>query len=644
MENQGKKYELTAADKITTTPFFITEEDEKLVQKARDAYDNSKTYVDKLFLNMWNYALKMYYLCGVDRQRKLTLKNKANVMAGLTAESVDIMASYLVDNPLRFKATALGDTPVEKAEGAQDVLFFCSDRTKFQSTLRNGLIKGLIVGSVPLKTAYVTESDVTTTVMRGGLPKQIVKKGYSGPATYFVDPFNVFPDFYPTDSYDGRKRLRSCTERGVCDASTFETMFSQLIESSDNRSPLKNKELRALCETSECGTVSRGDFGWTRMSILEFFNNKCKDMDGFSSNGNKEESQLTTTPGAYGNMGKDSELTKGLGEWRMTEWNDEIVLLRNGFPVYIGKNSKRFISINIIPFKDVGMPFGMPLAISLMGPELVATSFQSTFVDNAAASINKANLINKNLILNTSQVDSGVEPGQNIIVDGATNGQDLRNAMQPLERGRPEEYGVVDSMRALAQRLTGVSEYNSGVASRERVATAVSALVESLLRRLGPYLKNAADVVSIVAEQWIELIRTNWDSTTTGYVRDANGKQVPKDFNPQDLDGSFQFTLETEGMVNVNNEMALKKLTDVYNVLVPGGMTNASEFAKHILRRAGLPGSLVVVEGMTLPANASALSRANLSEPGRPVEGVANPELQDVANEMGQAVNPQIGY
>jgi hypothetical protein len=90
--------------------------------------------------------------------------------------------------------------------------------------------------------------------------------------------------------------------------------------------------------------------------------------------------------------------------------------------------------------------------------------------------------------------------------------------------------------------------------------------------------------------------------------------------------------------------MALKKLTDVYNVLVPGGMTNASEFAKHILRRAGLPGSLVVVEGMTLPANASALSRANLSEPGRPVEGVANPELQDTANEMGQAVNPQIGY
>jgi hypothetical protein len=199
-------------------------------------------------------------------------------------------------------------------------------------------------------------------------------------------------------------------------------------------------------------------------------------------------------------------------------------------------------------------------------------------------------------------------------------------------------------MRALAQRLTGVSEYNSGVASRERVATAVSALVESLLRRLGPYLKNAADVVSIVAEQWIELIRTNWEASTMGYVRDANGKQVPKEFNPEDLDGSFQFTLETEGMVNVNNEMALKKLTDVYNILVPGGMTDASEFAKHILRRAGLPGSLVVKEGVTLPANASALSREALSAPGRPEEGGASAELTETANEMGQAVNPQIGY
>jgi hypothetical protein len=638
-------YNLKNADGSVNKEIVLPKELEATVEAARASYVTSKNYVDKLFLNLWNYALKTYWLCGVDREKKLTLKDKANVMAGITAESIDIMASYLVDNPLRFKATAVGDTPVEKAEAAQDMIFFCSDRTKFQSTLRNGLIEGLIVGSVPLKTAYVVEGELTTTVLRDGAPEKISKKGYAGPTTYFVDPFNVFPDFFPTRSFDGRKRLRACTERGVCDKKAFDTMFSDLIASSENESPFKgDAEALAMVETSENGAVCKDDFGWTRMSILEFFNKQCRAQDGFASDANKSVEQRSTVPSSYGNMGQDSELTKGLGEWKLTEWNDKIVLLRNGFPVYVGANKKAWISIDVIPFKDTGFVFGMPIAISLKGAEEVATSFQSGFVDNARASINKANLIDKNLILNPDQYQNGIEPGQNIVVDNVSGNKSVREAMVPLERGRPEDFGVVDSMRALAQRLTGVSEYNSGVASRERVATAVSALVESLLRRLGPYLKNAADVVSIVAEKWLDLLRANWTQNTVGYVKDENGNQISKTFDPKDLDGHFLFTLETEGMVNVNNEMALKKLTDIYNVLVPGGMTDASEFAKHILRRGGLPSSLVVKQGVTLPANASALSRAALSEPGRPAEGAANPELQDMANGMGQAVNPQIGY
>ena len=34
----------------------------------------------------------------------------------------------------------------------------------------------------------------------------------------------------------------------------------------------------------------------------------------------------------------------------------------------------------------------------------------------------------------------------------------------------------------------------------------------------------------------------------------------------------------------------------------------------------------------------------HVEKPGRPTEGVANEQLQDVANDMGQAVNSQIGY
>lgn len=638
-------YNLKNKDGSVTKEIVLPDALEADVEAARTSYVTSKNYVDRLFLNLWNYALKAYWLCGVDRERKLTLKDKANVMAGITAESIDIMASYLVDNPLRFKATALEGTPVEKASKVEDMVFFCSDRTKFQTTLRNGLIEGLIVGSVPLKTAYVVEGELTTTVMRDGQPEKISKKGYSGPTTYFVDPFNVFPDFFPTRSFDGRKRLRCCTERGVCDKASFDVMFKDLIASAENESPFKgDADALAMVETSETGNVCRDDFGWTRMSILEFFNRQCRAQDGFASDANKSVEQRSTVPSSFGNMGQDSELTKGLGEWKLTEWNDKMVLLRNGFPVYVGANKKGWISVNVIPYKDTGFVFGMPLAVSLKGAEEVATSFQSGFVDNARASINKANLVDKNLILNPDQYQNGIEPGQNIVVDNVTGNKSVRDAMVPLERGRPEDFGVVDSMRALAQRLTGVSEYNSGVASRERVATAVSALVESLLRRLGPYLKNAADTVSEVAEKWVSLLRSNWTENTVGYVKDENGNQLSKTFDPKDLDGNFLFTLETEGMVNVNNEMALKKIVDLYNVLAPSGMTDASEFAKHVLRKGGLPSSLVVKPNVTLPANSSALSRATTSSPGRPAEGVANPELQDIANEMGQAVNPQIGY
>jgi hypothetical protein len=370
------------------------------------------------------------------------------------------------------------------------------------------------------------------------------------------------------------------------------------------------------------------------MAILEYFNDKCGQEDGFKYSSNRDTNSAYAKTSRYGNFGKDDDLMKGLNEWRMFESKSKIVLTLNGFPVFIGINKKKFISIDIIPFKDTGTVFGLPLAITLRDAEQVATSFQSSFIDNAVASINKANLVNKNLIFNMRQIENGIDAGENIIVDNLPAGADIGNAIQPLERGRPEDFGIVQAMQALSQRRTGVSEYNAGISSRERVATAVASLVESLLRRLSPYLKNAADVVSIVAEKWLSLIRDNWSESMQGYTLNAENKQEFFNFNPKDLkDNNFNFSVSTEGMVAVNNEMALKKMVDLFNVIAPTGMSDASEFAKQVLRKAGLPSSLIVKQGVTMPENFNTDNK-------NPSEDNVSPEARD----MGGAMNPQINY
>lgn len=604
---------------------------------AKKAYENAKSYVDRLFINLWNYALKTYNLCGIDREVKLDKKSKANLMAGLTQESVDIMASYLVDTPLTFKATALpgaGQAGADKAQMTENILFYISDRTKFHTTLRNGLIEGLIVGSVPLKTAFINEGANPTTVMKDGVPEVIESEGYAGATTYFVDPFNVFPDFYPSRSFDGKKRLRHCTERGVCDVDAFRIMFQKLIDSDENTiKKFIPKNFWDVIATSKNGDVCKDDFGWTRMSILEYFNRKCGVEDGFKNSSNRDNATSRNQPNEFGNFGRDPEMTKDLCEWKMTEDKKKIVLTLNGFPMYIGINKKKFISIDIIPFKDTGTVFGLPLAITLRDAEQVATSFQSSFIDNAVASINKANLVNKNLIFNMDQIERGIDAGENIIVDNLPAGADIRNAIAPLERGRPEDFGIVQAMQALSQRRTGVSEYNAGISSRERVATAVASLVESLLRRLSPYLKNAADVVSIIAEKWLALIRDNFSETMNGYILNSENQQQFFEFDPKELSGDFNFTVSTEGMVAVNNEMALKKMVDLFNVIAPTGMSDASEFAKLVLRKGGLPSSLIVKQGVTMPEN---FNKDNKN----PTTDNVSPDARD----MGISMNPQINY
>jgi hypothetical protein len=99
-------------------------------------------------------------------------------------------------------------------------------------------------------------------------------------------------------------------------------------------------------------------------------------------------------------------------------------------------------------------------------------------------------------------------------------------------------------VQGFAQQVDGVSEYNLGVASRERTATGANAVAQSSQKRLSPFLSNFVDCVSEVAQMWLLLMVDQWTTEQLVSVTNKNGETTMKRLKNEDIAGDLTISLD----------------------------------------------------------------------------------------------------
>ena len=108
--------------------------------------------------------------------------------------------------------------------------------------------------------------------------------------------------------------------------------------------------------------------------------------------------------------------------------------------------------------------------------------------------------------------------------------------------------------------MTGISEYNLGVSSKERTATGANAVTQSSQKRLSPFLETFVSVVSRIANMWLILMRQNWTEEKFLIV---TGSQTGTLLKNKDLVGATAISLNMDSMFSVVQDLAYKKILEV---------------------------------------------------------------------------------
>ena len=637
--------------------YEISDEDARLCSEVDTQYRRSYSYMLQYFIPMMDFSWKKYRLCEVDRESafldKADLTWRANVSSGVIREAIDNAASYLKSSmPLPFVAEGADEAGMEHAQEVSSALTYAGDATGLHRMMRHGMLRGMIEGVVVLKAVWVDDSKETSiTVMEDGIPVVKAAKNcpYVGPGCVMVDPYSFFPDFYPAlPDGAGRQPLRFVAERGVCSLSEFKRTFGQFLRAKSNRCPIgsakvtiNGKETDAvdLLLRNDDEGVSKEVYGWEKHEAYRILADKLRREDGMAGSASQAFDQQSKNFPLIGNWGRDLDLAQDMVEWRLHTTENVIVLKANGFPVAIKDNELGIVNYVAVPFEETDLPIGAGIGILLRDLDMQATSFVSGFIDNVKASMNKAMLIKRNQISPPGGLPQYRKPGEIIYVDGK-----IDEVAKPLETGTPQDYGVLEMISRLAQRRTGMSDYNSGIAARERTAMGATELTEALMRRMGMYLANLADGLSSVARIWLEMMRRYWEDDKWIFTRDDDGKRVGGTVEKSALLGGFDVSVEIDGMLANNNAVKVKRATDFANTF--GEISNVSQIAKYVAKLSGLPTNVVVVQDQvgfqqpqrgTAPADPAADIMKMLSGNPSGAKGEAGQDMQD-------AMSSQVSY
>ena len=600
-----------------TKEIILDDELAQLTKQADEDYKTSKSYIDSYERYIWRAWYKSYHLSTYDRKVVLW-KNaswKSNISMWLTRSFVDVLTAAVNEKPITFIGTWLNEQWIKNKEKILNTLKYVSDATWFHFQLKQMLRDWLITGQICARVWYKKtkkSEPIISIIWDKQIKETIETQEMNLPYASIISIFNVFPDPYTWP-------LRYVTERWVVPYNDFIEAFWHLIRSKQNKSPLK--DYVEYLTGNEMPWVDKTDYGNIVNQIHQKRNQELREQDFFLRN----SMSFATTP-MNNNFDEDNKLTQDLIEFKITTYKSRIVLIANGYPMYIWPNIYWFINY-IVTAANWDTRFGEWIPYMTKPLEDAWNSFFNNYIDWARSIAQPTFVANKNLMVNDAQLQSWT-PGWIV----RTESTDWGNVIYRLDKWWLNDFWIIPLITQLAQQITGISEYNLGQSAWERTASWALAVTQSSQKRLSPYLSTFLNSVSQIWYMWLAMIKKFWMTEQFTYILWDNWKQIEQSISNQDLIWMVNLSLQAEWMFGSVNELELQKLISVYQTVAQWWIANATEITKEIFKKAWFDPARFIVEEKVKPDNAD-----TISAPTTPLE---NPNL-DLWQVIQQTINPQ---
>lgn len=296
---------------------------------------------------IWRYAYKAYHLSTADRASRIKGTSFSNNIAfGFIRAFIDVFTSTLSERPIVFTATAYDEKGLANKDSIVKWLSAVNDMNGFNRESKKILSEGLKTGMFGVRIGYKPPAkEIKYTYLYNGKPIEDKYTPEIGDIPYaeHVDVFKLFPD-------PGSGNLSYVTERDVATIDTVLGIFSGLIASKSNKSPLKDPTLIKNLVLNNNG-ADKQDYGSVRSEVHEEVNTRLRGED--------KSSRLTGTTAFGTKKDEDSDVTDNRVEYRYYVSNNVIVLHINNYPVYIGENIYGFIPYVIRSTNTSGVRIGV---------------------------------------------------------------------------------------------------------------------------------------------------------------------------------------------------------------------------------------------------------------------------------------------
>ena len=227
-----------------------------------------------------------------------------------------------------------------------------------------------------------------------------------------------------------------------------------MIMSEDNEMSFKKEDLADILTNRNKADYQ--DFGNIRDMIYRSHNEILSKSCSFYKN-NRGTSTASTVSGT-----EDGKIDNV--EYKLCEYEDRIILIANNYPVFIGPNKNQKIMFKAVQaYNGRGLYTESP-ALLLSGLEDIEMSFLNNYVDNARSAAQSRWMGSRGDFTGTPDIED-LPPGGILWADRMTE-----NTLRPMPMQQVTDYGIMNITQGYQQKLSGVSEIDSGRASNLRVA------------------------------------------------------------------------------------------------------------------------------------------------------------------------------
>lgn len=606
--------------------------DDNLYKQFSDAntkYETSRKYIMTYWYNIWNKNYKDYLLYAWDREMHID-NWQSNMVYWLIRSTIDNYISFASEKPLGYKVVATNQDWFKNIKPVQQVLWCNADKTLFNREIQEEIIEALIVWNFCFKTVYIKNKQTEKAISLVDdiyLEYEFDTWVNNTPKTVWIDVFKVFPDVYAWP-------LRYITERDVVSHEEIIKRFKSMIMSKTNElSKIKWVNLEEMLKFIPINNslANFEDFWRVRSEVFRAINEQLWIDDALP-----KLSYNNTTPSSTLTPDTDSDLTKWLIEYKCFTDNWRVTLTLNWIPFYTWKNPLWKINYHYGNTYHTRNRFSEWIWYLLRQVEAMWTSFINVLID-WVRSINTPNFTApQDLFIDPKQVENS-KPWDIWWTDW-----DRWEEMRRVDKWNITDFWMLWIIDNRWQIISWVSDYNSWISSKERVATAVASLVESTNRKILTFLRRFSNTVADVWYFQLFLCRKYWTKPQWWYnMEDWEQIVWETPISWKDLSGWFNISLETEWLLSVNKETEINKFLSMYDKFAGSWVINASALISDTFKNAWLdPNKYVINPNVTIPAD-----KVNQPAPWElqtevpPAWTETTPTLE--AQQMQQAINPQ---